>query len=88
MDAFEEVQNARERLLDKMLQEFNEGRSKSYYCIAATVLEVEELEAALVRARKDSARLEIKDKSRILHSILDKIAEGERYNLKLRKSGS
>ncbi len=88
VDAFEEVQNVRERLLGKMLQEFNEGRSKSYYCIAATVLGVEELETALVQARRDSAGLEIRDKSRILHSILDKIAEGERYYLKLRKSGS
>ena len=83
--AFEEAQKVRERLLGEMLQEFNEGRSKSYYCIAATVLEVGELEAALVQARRDSAELEIKDKSKVLHSILDEIAEGERYYLKLRK---
>jgi len=83
--AFEEAQKVRARLLGAMLQEFNEGRSKSYYCLAATVLEVGELEAALVQARRDSAELEIKDKSKLLHSILDEIAEEKRYYLKLRK---
>ena len=85
VDAFEEVQNARERLLGKMLQEFNEGRSKRYYCIAATVFEIEELEAALTQAKRNSAELDVKGRSRVLHSILDEIAERNNYCLKLRK---
>ncbi len=83
--AFEKLQKVREKLLKEMLREFNEGRSKSYYCIAATVLEIEELKKALNEARKDYAGLEIKSKSKILHSILDKIAEQKKYCLKLRK---
>ena len=39
---FEKQQMIREQLLNEMLAEFNEGRSKSYYCIAATVLEIDE----------------------------------------------
>ncbi|WP_243668727.1 hypothetical protein [Methanoculleus chikugoensis] len=41
-------------MLREMLNDFNEGRSKSYYCIAATVLELDELEEALSRAREES----------------------------------
>jgi len=67
-----------------MLQDFNEGRSKTYYCIAATVLEIEELETALKRAREFS-KLDIKEKSRILRSILDELAEKKHYHLELRK---
>ena len=52
VDRFEEQQRSRERILTEMLREFNEGRSKSYYCIAATVLEIEELRNALDNARK------------------------------------
>jgi predicted nucleic acid-binding Zn-ribbon protein len=37
MDAFEQEQITRETLLKKMLQEYNAGRSKTLYCIAATV---------------------------------------------------
>ncbi|GAI82389.1 unnamed protein product, partial [marine sediment metagenome] len=82
---FEKVQKTRENLLKEMLQEFNEGRSKSYYCVAATVLEIEELEEALIKAKKNSISLEIKDKSKVFHSILDELAERENYYLKLRK---
>lgn len=68
-----------------MIAGFNEGRSMSYYCIAATVLGLDELRAALGNARKASAGSEIKEKSKLLHSALDEIAERKKYYLKLRK---
>ncbi len=82
---FEKVQKIREKLLKEMLQDFNEGRSKNYYCIAVTIFEVEELKEALTKAKKDSIGLEIKDKSKIFHSILDEIVKRKNYCLKLRK---
>ncbi len=85
IDEFEDMQKKRERLLKEMLREFNEGRSKSYYCIAATVMEIGELKEALTKAHKNSDGVEIKEKSKILHSILDEIAEHRNYFLKLRK---
>jgi hypothetical protein len=81
---FEKMQKKREHLLKGMLKDFNEGRSKSYYCIAATVLEIEELKKALLRAKKQSDGLDIKGKSKVLHSILDDIAARNNYHLKLR----
>lgn len=83
--AFEEAQKVREQLLMEMLQSFNEGRSKRYYCIAATVLEIEELEAALTEAKRDPAYKDIKSGSRVLHAILDEIAARNQFCLKLRK---
>ena len=68
-----------------MLKDFNEGRSKSYYCIAATVLEIEEIKEALTKAKKESDGLDIKGKSKVLHTILDDIAQTKNYCLKLRK---
>jgi hypothetical protein len=85
IDEFEEMQKKREHLLKDMLREFNEGRSKSYYCIAVTVMEIGELEEALTKSDKDSKGLGIKEKSKVLHSILDEIAEQRNYYLKLRK---
>lgn len=82
---FEKTQKRRELLLKEMLREFNEGRSKSSYCIAATVLETGELEEALSEAKKNSDGLEMKGKSRILHTLLDEIARQRNYHLKLRK---
>lgn len=82
---FEKLQKIREQILKEMLQDFNEGRSKSYYCIAATVLEIAELKEALKKARMNASELEIKGKSKLLHSILDEIANQKNYCLKLRK---
>ena len=82
---FENIQKQRENLLKEMLKDFNEGRSKSYYCIAATVLDIEELEEVLAHAKKESDGLYIKGKSKILHSILDDLSEKKGYYLKLRK---
>ena len=57
---------------------------KTYYCIAATVMETGELKEALTNAKKNSEGLEIKEKSKVLHS-LDEIAKQRNYFLKLRK---
>jgi hypothetical protein len=82
---FENTQKIREHLLSWMLKEYNEGRSKSYYCIASTVLDIDELKEALSMADHGSEGLNIKEKSRALHKILDNIAAKKNYNLKLRK---
>ena len=86
VEEFEKQQKIREQLLKEMLQEFNEGRSKSYYCIAATVLEIEELKNTIIEAKAHSKVMgDIKQKSKVLHSILDGITESKNYCLKLRK---
>ena len=85
VDEFEKNQKIREKLLKDMLQNFNEGRSKSFYCIAATILQIEELDAAVIQAKKVSEKFDIKDKSKTFHSILDEVAKNKHYLLELRK---
>ncbi len=85
IEQFMENQNKREEILKDMLDNFNEGRSKSHYCIAATVMEIKELEEAVLKAKKDSSGLDVKSKSKILHMILDEIAHKKMYKLKLLK---
>jgi len=85
VEEFEKKQLIREKLLKEMLQQFNKGRSKTFYCIASTILKIEELENALSRAKKQSEGSNIKEKSKVLHQILDNIAERKNYYLKLRK---
>ena len=68
-----------------MLNEFNEGRSKSYYCIAATVMAVNELRSAVEEAATVSKSLSVKERSKKMHAILDSIALKKGYRLNLRK---
>lgn len=82
---FEKFQKNREKMLKEMLQGFNEGRSKRYYCIVATILEIDELQEALSEAKERSQSLEIRDKSKVLHALLDSVGKRKNYLLKLRK---
>ena len=82
---FEKLQKTREKLLREMLAEFNEGRSKTLYCIAATVLEIGELETVLNEAREKAKGLDLKTKSENMHALLNEIADKNNYLLKLRK---
>ncbi|MFA5859681.1 MAG: DUF3795 domain-containing protein [Elusimicrobiota bacterium] len=85
INEFEKIQKIREQLLIELLTEFNEGRSKSYYCIAATVIGIAELKEALIKTRKESVGFKIEDKSKVIHSVLNEIAKRKNYCLKLRK---
>jgi hypothetical protein len=85
MEEFEKQQKTREKLVRAMLLEFNEGRSKTLYCIAATMLEIGELENVLEEARAKSKDLDPKAKSEVMHSLLEEIAGKKKYVLKLRK---
>jgi hypothetical protein len=85
---FRKTQIEREALLKEMLGEFDDGRSKSYYCIAATVLTTDEVKAALKKAREISEGQGLKEKAKSMHAILDEIAEKNSYCLKLRKQSS
>ena len=85
MEEFEKQQIAREKLLRAILKEFNEGLSKTFYCIAAAVLEIVELESVLEKARAKSKGLDIKAKSEVMHSLLNEVASNRNYLLKLRR---
>ena len=84
-DAYWKLQRERENLLEAMLSEYNEGRSKNYYCIAATVMEIEELKEALASAKRDTEGMDVKSRAKVLHGILDGIGEKKGYRIKLRK---
>jgi hypothetical protein len=82
---FVKQQRIREQLLMEMLRDFNEGRSKRYYCIAATVFPINELRHLIQAGNEQSRGLPIKQKSHVLHSLLDEVAKRKNYRLKLRK---
>jgi len=82
IDSFTAKQSKRVSLLENMLADFDAGRSKSYYCLAATLLPVESLEAAIAEA---SSEKDIKGKAKALKAVLRKYAEAEGVVLALIK---
>ncbi len=82
---FEKQEKTKEELLNQFIAEFDDGRSKTLYCIAATIMEKEELERALYEARRNSGGLAFKEKAQLMHSLLEDVAAKKGYILKLRK---
>jgi len=85
VEAFVDEQRLREELLLEMLSEFNEGRSKTYYSIAVTVLDVEGLRSALEAAREDGRGKDVRGRSKALHARLDALADAQSRRIALRK---
>ncbi len=83
--AFEEDAEKRRKLLEEMLAGYDDGRSKSFYCIAATVFEIAELEQALASAAASSAGMGTKEKARVMRRVLESTAKEKHYYLALRK---
>lgn len=75
LNAFLAQQSERIDFLEQALAKYNDGRSKSFYCIAATLLSISSLKEALNRA-EDGERL---------RDILNEYAQVENQILKLNK---
>lgn len=82
---FEKQQKKKEEILRTMLKEFNDGKSKNLYCVAATIIEIEELKTVLQEAQERTRNLELKEKNQVLYKLLDYIATRDNLKLKLRK---
>jgi hypothetical protein len=85
LEAFVEQQREREQLLGEMLAEFNEGRSRTFYCIAATVLDPSEIRCALAGAREASVGMDVRERAKVLRGRLDALAGAHSLKLALRK---
>jgi hypothetical protein len=90
VDKFIEQHRERIKLLGIMLNDFDDGRSKSFYCIAATLLPIKDLVRSLDETKQkikteDVELNDIKTKAKILKGFLNDFAAREGTELKLRK---
>ena len=79
IEKFIEQQKERIKLLETMIKNFNDGRSKSFFCKAATLLDLMDLGSSLDKAtqkiKTDKVKQsDVKNKSLILKAILNEIA--------------
>ncbi len=93
LEKFLEQQARRIKLLEKMLDKYNDGRSKGFYCLAAALLSIPALEAALNETERkmkaDKVKSDdVKTKAKILREFLEGFAAKEGVELKLRKKGA
>lgn len=90
LDAFIEQQAQRIVMLEKMLEHYDDGKSKSYFCIAAALLSIDGLTRSIQRADQKVEEScidhrDFKTKAKVLRQFLEDTAQGENAELKLRK---
>jgi len=90
LEEFIKLQKKRIGFLETMLENFNEGRSKGFYCIATALLPIYDLEQALTESNDQikNQRISLKDlkvKSKILKEKIIEIADKMMIELKLRR---
>lgn len=83
-------QQKRIKLLEAMLESFNEGRSKSFFCLATALLPINDIEKAMKASLnkiedENVAQNDLKTKSKILKENLSKLAEDKSIELKLKR---
>lgn len=88
IEEFARQQKKRIELLETMLNDFDDGRSKSFYCISAALLPIADLETSLNKTeqkmRTNSIRRDdIKARAGILREFLRELADERGIELRL-----
>ncbi len=85
--AYNAEQEEKIEILNMLLTEFNDGRRKSFYCVAVNLFELAEIEA-IIKQIKNTAGLEgltVKEKSAYVVGLFQDVAKQKNLELKLNK---
>ncbi len=72
-------------ILDYLLANFNDGRRKSFFCIAVNLLELQDLKTAMGQIPAEANDLPLKEKSAYVANLLQAVAAERNVQLKLNK---
>lgn len=80
---FLDKQRDRMSILSRFLDEFDDGRSKSFFCLSCTLLPIEILQECLTYASSLDTSLGVKPANKTLKSMIQSIADDLHIELKL-----
>ncbi len=85
-----EQQKERMRALETMIENFNDGRSRSFFCRAAALLDLTTLTSSLDEATRNlkadpKKQTDVKNKAKTLKAILNKNAFKEGVELTVKR---
>lgn len=84
--AFRAEQEERRAALDELLAGYNDGRRKTFFCLACNLLECGEIHRALARLREEtSPRQPLKERAALAVELLEGAAARQGVTLKLRR---
>jgi len=86
VEAYEAELNEKVKILEKLLDNYNDGRKKNLFCIAVNLLELKDVESVMSQITVETKHSDtIKEKSAIAARLFQDMAETRNVSLKLRK---
>lgn len=87
MEAYRAEQEEKIRILEILLENYNDGRKKNFFCVAVNLLELEDLKSVMqgIETEKELYSLPIKERAAYMKKRLENIADDRQLVLKLRK---
>ena len=87
MNEYKKELNQKMKILIELLKNYNDGRRKSFFCIAVNLLELNDIKSVMKQIKKDtkSGDLNIKEKSIISVKLFETMANEKDIALKLNK---
>ncbi len=82
---FVNEQKRRIDILEHLITNFDNGRSKSFFCQTCTLIPIESLDKIIHQSKMIDNSFDIKEKNKVIREIILEIAEGLEIDLKLRK---
>jgi len=86
LSAYEAELNERVKMLEMLIESYNDGRKKSFYCLATNLLELPDIKTVIGRIEKEiKPDMSSKEKAAIATKLFNEMAELRGVSLKLRK---
>lgn len=86
MDAYNQEQQEKIKILYDLLKNYNDGRRKNFFCIAVNLLELSDLQTIMKTIQKENlSTLSDKEKSLFVVDMIQKVARSHNISLKPHK---
>lgn len=85
VQAYRTEQEEKIRILAFLLENYNDGRKKKFFCVAVNLLELEDLKLVMQEIEKELCSLPVKESAAYMKKRLENIADERQIILKLRK---
>ena len=86
IEEFARLENGRLKFLRHLIDNYDEGRSKSFYCTSCQLIQLDELKQSLADAEATITEdTDIKEKAKIVRTSIGNLADSLQIDLKLRK---
>jgi len=86
IEEFARLEMEKQKFLRHLIDNYDEGRSKSFYCTSCQLIPLDKLREALVDVETElTEATDIKDKAKLVRAAISRIADSLQIDLKLRK---